>query len=238
MNIIYITGSSRGIGKALAKKFLQNDDNLVYGLSRNNSIIHRNFSHVEINLSDIEELNNFDFLNHENAKQIILINNAGVLGPVASAGKQQNSLVAETFIVNSIAPAILTNKFIAKFVDNVGQKIILNTSSGAGRHTVKSWSVYCASKAALDMMSMVIADEQKDKENPVIIFSVAPGVVDTKMQDEIRMQEIDNFPDLPKFIDYKQNNILSSADEVADKYLYIIENVYKFNNPIIDVRSI
>lgn len=238
MNIVYITGSSRGIGKALVDKFLEMDCYFVYGLSRSNSIIHNNFNHIKIDLSDINQVHNFSFENHNKANQIILINNSGIIGPVSPVGRQNSSSIVDTFNINTIAPAILTNKFIAAFENSESQKTIINTSSGAGRHTVKSWSTYCGSKAALDMISMVIADEQKDNSNPIRIYSVAPGVVDSTMQDEIRMQNKEDFPDLEKFIDYKRNNLLSSPEEVAKKYLYILNNPEIFTEPIINVREI
>ena len=238
MNIVYITGSSRGIGKALVEKFLEMDNYFVYGLSRSNTIEHNKFKHIKIDLADINQVHNFSFDNHKNANQIILINNSGIIGPVSPVGRQNSSSIVDAFNINTIAPAILTNKFIAAFENNEAQKTIINTSSGAGRHTIKSWSTYCGTKAALDMISMVIADEQKNNPNPIRIYSVAPGIIDSTMQDEIRMQNKEDFPDLEKFIDYKRNNLLSSPEEVAEKYLYILNNPEMFSEPIIDVREI
>ncbi|MCT4638182.1 MAG: SDR family NAD(P)-dependent oxidoreductase [Bacteroidales bacterium] len=238
MNYIYITGTSRGIGKAVAELMLSDANNKVIGISRECVITHKNYSHIKLDLSDTEETAAFEFADHTDAQKIILINNSGVLGPSSVVGNSiPANQVTMAFNVNAIAPAILMNNFVNRYKNTNAELIIINTSSGAGRHTIDGWSTYCATKAALDMYSMTIADEQRGKENPVKVYSVAPGIVDSKMQDEIRTQKQEDFPLVQKFIDYKKDNALSTPEDVAKKYLYIINNTDKFTDPIVDVRD-
>lgn len=59
---------------------------------------------------------------------------------------------------------------------------ILLTSSGAAVRAARTWGAYCCSKAALHHLGMNIAAEEPD----ITTISIAPGVVDTEMQRELR----------------------------------------------------
>jgi benzil reductase ((S)-benzoin forming) len=238
MDYYFITGTSRGIGKALSDLLLTKENTKVFGISRTKTIENSNYSHIKMDLSDFSAIEKFKFPNLENAKEIYLINNSGILGPVKQTGRLNNGDILKTFMVNSIAPAILMNSFIKNYADYSVKKIILNISSGAGRHVIESWATYCSSKAALDMFSKVAADEQKlFVKNPVKIFSVAPGIVDTQMQDEIRTYSKEDFHKVGSFIDYKNNNLLTSTEETAIKIIYLINNHSAFENTLLDVRD-
>jgi len=237
MNYYFITGSSKGLGKAIAELLLQNSNNIIYGLSRSNNIIHDNFIYIDIDLSDIEKISKYIFPQITNANKISLINNAGVIGEIKTVGNKNALKISETFNINSISPNLLMNQFINQFQDLPIEKSIINISSGAGRHPINSWAEYCASKAALDMFSSVIAQEQISKENPFFTFSVAPGIIDTEMQNEIRLSTHNDFDKLDYFKDLKKNNLLSSAKEIASKISKILENPTQFKNTLLDVRD-
>ena len=100
-----------------------------------------------------------------------------------------------------------------------GPKRIVNISSGAGRRAYEGWGVYCTTKAGLDHFSRVIALEQENVEHQVDIVSIAPGIIDTGMQETIRTSKEEAFPLLDQFIDYKENGLLSSADQTAEKLI-------------------
>ncbi len=237
MNYIFITGTSRGIGKALAEKALEKGFK-VFGISRKRSINHTNYQHFTVDLSDLEQLNSFVFPAIEEAKKIVLVNNAGVLGQVAPMGRVENTELYKVFRVNTIAVSYLMNLFIKKYENNPAEKTILNVSSGAGRHVIESWSAYCASKSAMDMLSQVCDFEQKKYFTyPVRVFSVAPGIVDTAMQDEIRKVSEDNFKDVNRFKNYKATNALSSPQSVAADLFKIIDFPENISEVILDVRN-
>ena len=240
MNYFYITGTSKGLGKSLANQVLSDKNNFVIGLSRTQTITHKNYFHINIDLNKIEDLDKFNFEKHKDAEKIVLINNAGIIGEIKKAGNRSTKDIISTYNINTIAPSILMNTFISQFQNIDIEKIILNISSGAGRHTIESWATYCASKAALDMYSQVIFDEQKQfkKEKAVKIYSIAPGIVDTTMQDEIRKASPSDFPIVENFINYKNTGALSSAKEISEKLIQFIENSYKFKDVIYDVRQL
>ena len=240
MNIYFITGTSKGIGYELAVSLLKNPQNLVFGLSRSNTITDKNFTHIKIDLSDINKVNDFNFDIIDKPEKILLINNAGIIGDIKQTGKVSENSIAETYNVNTIAPSILINKFISNFQNEEFEKIILNISSGAGRHTIPSWATYCASKSALDMYSNVVFDEQKriKKHKAVKIYSIAPGIVDTPMQDIIRGAKIEDFEFVNQFKEYKQKKMLTPPAEVAERLINFLNNSKKYKNVIYDLREL
>lgn len=236
----FITGTSRGIGKALAEILLKQKNTFVWGISRNTAISHPNYKHFPLNLSNPLKVTDFFFPELHNADEIVLINNAGVISEIKRIGQQQNKNIINDYNVNIVSPSILINNFIKSYQYYKNKRIILNISSGAGQHTIDAWSVYCASKAALDMFSKNISVEQSffQKENKIKIFSVAPGVVETKMQEQIRQTSEKDFSDVKKFINLKNDSSLSSPEKTAMQLLKIIENSENFNDVILDVRNL
>ncbi len=56
MNYFFITGSSKGLGKALSELLLNNNNNFVYGFARNCSITHKNYTHIKLDFSDLKKI--------------------------------------------------------------------------------------------------------------------------------------------------------------------------------------
>ena len=240
MNYYYITGTSRGIGKALALLLLQNENNYVIGLSRTKTIEHQRYEHFNFDLSSFEQVETYTFIDILDAQKVVLVNNAGVIGDVKHTGNINNKQIHKTFMVNTISPAVLMNNFVKAYGNLNIDKLIVNISSGAGRHAIESWSSYCASKSALDMFSSVVDNEQKqiNQSNPVKVFSVAPGIVDTQMQDEIREADEADFSNVGTFVSFKSENQLDAPEKTAELLMKIIENPQKYKEVLLDVREI
>ncbi|QMU29818.1 SDR family NAD(P)-dependent oxidoreductase [Adhaeribacter radiodurans] len=241
MNYYIITGTSKGIGKALAEALLQEEHNYVYGVSRNCSISHQRYHHQPLNLSDIVALENnlhkvFPVL--KDAEKIVLVNNAGVVGEVAYMGSQATHNFSYVFDVNVMAPAILINTFLSAYHSEKCPKIILNITSGAGKRPVDGWSAYCASKAALDMLSLTVQQEQLLLNNNVRVFSLAPGVVDTAMQDHIRDVDESQFSEVEKFKKYKSSGTLRPPEEVAEKMKRFLDNYQQYKEVVFRIEAI
>lgn len=237
MTIYYITGTSAGIGKAIAEQALQIENSIVYGFSRTCSIEHENYKHTSVDLSNINEVNTLKFEKHPDAFKVVLINNAGVIGEIKSIGNQTNESIVKVFNLNTICPVLLSNKFIQTYKDISVSIVIINISSGAGRHPIESWAPYCASKAAIDMFSQVLQAEAGYESSNIKIFSIAPGIVDTNMQQQVRDSKSTDFPHLEKFIGYKKNGQLATADSVAMKILRIAEKPLEHPNVLLDARN-
>ena len=245
VNYYYITGTSRGIGKAFAEHLLENPSNHVIGISRQRSINHPNYRHYNLDLTDVNLIAGFKFELHTDAKKIYLINNAGSLGFIKPVGKLDASIIIKNYTLNLIAPSVLTNSFINCYDTTDAEKVIVNMSSGAGKTPIDGWAVYCASKAGIDMFSRVVDEEQKIRaQHPSSsihkgfkIFSIAPGVVNTDMQDEIRSASKEDFSRLENFIEYKANNQLLEPATVSRKYFNILENVTEIKDVLSSLKD-
>lgn len=233
MNLFYITGTSSGIGFAIATLLLKDTNNIVIGISRRNKIEHKNYHHISHDLSEPILADIFEKLDGSYNK-IVLINNAGQVGPVTPMGKQTFEEINQNYAINLVAPTLLCNDFIGAYKDHSALKMIINVSSGAGKQAIESWNTYCASKAALDMLSLVIQAEHPEFK----VYALAPGIVDTEMQTAIRAANKEDFPHLEKFVNYKREGELVQADLVAQKYLKLIEKPELFNETICSVRNI
>ncbi|MCO6520395.1 MAG: SDR family NAD(P)-dependent oxidoreductase [Snodgrassella sp.] len=214
-NCVIITGHNRGLGRALAEYYLTQEIRVV-GLSRHgwDNPPERLLQYV-IDFADAEALatlvQSASWQNNlENKNEVILINNAGIVEPNALAGQQDYDAIIKAIAVNITAPLLLTNAVIAAATK--ADIRIAHISSGAGRHAIAGWSVYGATKAALDQHAAVVAAENHPR---VRIASIAPGVVDTNMQQNIRSANAEKFPLVHNFINLKAKNQLQSAEDTA-----------------------
>ncbi|MBN2669441.1 MAG: SDR family NAD(P)-dependent oxidoreductase [Bacteroidales bacterium] len=232
---VIVTGTSSGIGEAIALRLLHLPNAELIGVSRTQTIEHHRYTHKFIDLSDLEQVQLFQFPACENNDEIILINNSGVIGDIAPVGKKSDRAIIETFNINTIAPALLMNAFVNYYQNHTGLLKIINISSGAGRHPVASWADYCASKAAIDMFSEVIYEEQSGPNLKII--SLAPGIVDTAMQTDIREADSALFPLSAHFKQLKHTGQLSSSSEVAKQIVDLITGQISWPDVISDVRD-
>lgn len=225
-NHYYITGTSSGIGKALAEELLASPNNVVHGMSRRETIVHERYRHTTLDMAWQEVILSFSFEQHpDETKRIVLVNNAGTLGEMGYLGEMHDEDVAASLNVNLLAPLILTNKFLRQFANHPAERVIINITSGAATAAYDGWSVYCTSKAGIDMLTRVAHAERKQRnDGRTHILAVAPGVVDTAMQTKIRGTAEDKFSRVEKFHDLKNNNQLYKPADVAKQLAYIIAN--------------
>ena len=216
MNKLIITGHSQGLGKALAEYYLQ-ENWQVLGISRTLwPQTPENLQQCALDLADNQRLRQAfaggllaDFLH--DATQWLLINNAAQVAPNALAGIAGLEPVVSSVSLNILAPLLLSEEVI-RTAPAGSQGGIVHISSGAGRKAYPGWSVYGAGKAALDHHALCLAAEQHPQ---LKVASIAPGVVDTAMQAEIRSSSEQNFPLLPRFLALKREGGLISAQQAA-----------------------
>ncbi len=228
----FITGTSSGIGKALAKECLKRGSKVV-GISRRHVLDHPNYIHLNYDLSDSRSYHLINFDRNREATEVVLVNNAGWLGDMKPLGKIDPNNLERAYQINLIAPTILSKLFIEQTESSNSRRSIINLSTGAAHNPVASWSTYCASKAGLEMLAKVIALDHPD----VRCLSVSPGVVDTEMQGEIRQMEETHFPEVERFRSYKANEELTSPEEVALKLVDMLLNPEKAPDIVSSLRN-
>lgn len=217
-----VTGHSKGLGEGIAAALLAQGIP-VLGVSRGRAAQPaRGLSEAEVDLSDSAALSAWlggpvlhDFL--QDTGTILLINNAGTVQPVGPLHDQDPLQVLRAVTLNVAAPLALA----AAVVEVRGDALckILHISSGAGRSAYPGWSVYCATKAALDRHAEAVL---LDGDASVRCVSLAPGVIDTGMQGEIRSATPEQFPMLERFIAMKEEGALQSAQTTGEQIVHFL----------------
>ena len=182
---IVITGTSRGIGFELAKKFAENGHQ-VLALSRNSAplsaINHKNITVLSVDISSAEDLHKVsDFIKSTWKKVDVLINNAGKL-----INKPFTEISSEDFLevykVNVFAVAEI-NKLMIPFLQK-GSHVVTVSSMGGIQGSLKfpGLAAYSSAKGAVITLSELLAEEYKEQQ---IAFNVlALGAVQTEMLEE------------------------------------------------------
>lgn len=214
-----VTGHSRGLGAAIAEELLRRGVP-VLGISRKpNPDLARRFPELretQLNLASESAVERWlssgalsDWL--EGRANAYLVNNAGLLQPVGPLDEQDPAAASRAVAVNLGAALALSAAFV-QATNGATDRRILHISSGAARHAHAGWSVYCATKAALDHHARAVA---LDATPGLRISSVAPGVIDTDMQAEVRASELAAFPELERFLELKRDGKLKSPEAAA-----------------------
>jgi benzil reductase ((S)-benzoin forming) len=229
-----ITGVSRGIGKALAEHFLSKNQSVI-GIGRTNSIQNPNFQFIELDLLDSSAIENLEFPTIQ-SEEIILINNAGIIGDIERISSMKADSIDEIMQVNVVAPIKLTRK-VSEFCGNSKQFTLVNISSGAGKRPIPSWAGYCASKAAIDLFSQTFLLEEQELGKKTRVYSVSPGVIDTDMQVQIRATDESSFSSLENFQKLKTEQKLETPERIALKLDKLLNIPYS-NNVLIALNDI
>ena len=145
------------------------------------------------------------------------VNNAGLLEPMGPLAEASPDAVAGHVRVN-VTGAMFGGMIFADHVrGRPGEGVLVNISSGAARRPYAGWAAYCASKAAVDRLTEVMALDER--ANGLRAYAVAPGLVDTDMQAAIRAQDESRFPEVERFRQVKADGGFNSPAWVADKLL-------------------
>jgi benzil reductase ((S)-benzoin forming) len=166
-----------------------------------------------------------------------LINNAGVIPRIAPLRDADADDLSNALRVGLEAPMQLTSAFLRATQNWPGARKVLNISSGLGRRAMASQAGYCAAKAGMDHFTRCVALEEALKANGAKVCSLAPGVIDTGMQDQLRAAASDAFPDQPGFVKLKTSGSLASSGEAAQRVLAFLKRGDFGVNPVADVRD-
>jgi NAD(P)-dependent dehydrogenase (short-subunit alcohol dehydrogenase family) len=176
---IFITGTSSGLGLALAEACLERGDR-VYGISRrepSSLLTHPEFRFLAVDLADLDAIETkIPTLLGEAPRLDLVVLNAGVLGPVRDLGETPLAEIRQVMDINTWA-----NKNIIDALSTLGIVVeqVVGISSGAAVSGSRGWNAYALSKATFLMLLELYAQELPKTH----FCSFAPGLVDTKMQD-------------------------------------------------------
>jgi len=230
MKKVFITGISSGLGEALAVACLERGDQ-VYAVGRHDNKLFINkpgYYFYPLDLLDIEML-------RENLKEFIqmheydlVILNAGVLGEIKEMSETSLKEARAVMDLN-----LWANKQIVDTLDlHAKSKQIVAVSSGAAVNGSKGWGPYSISKAALNMMIKVYANEK-----PWTHFSaIAPGIIMTPMLKKILdLADPVIYPSIQRI---KDGPILS-PEAAARLFLDACDKAVEYESgSFLDVRSI
>ena len=236
-----VTGHSRGLGEAAAAHLLSRGIP-VLGIARGTSAMlaerHRSaLTEIQLDLGDAAALTEWlrgtalrDFLH--GAELALLVNNAGIVQPTGPLPTQDVDTIGRAVTVNVAAALMFSAAFVV--TTEVGRdRRILHVSSGAARNAYAGWSVYCATKAALDHHARAVT---LDKTPGLRISSVAPGVIDTDMQAEVRATTDDKLPSRQRFVDMKREGRLISPDQAGRGLVELLLSDTFGDEPVTDLR--
>jgi benzil reductase ((S)-benzoin forming) len=253
MDLFVITGATRGLGAALHEEVMRNipdTNDAVISLSRTSALASRSASapspapalDVLVDFAKPASLERAlppaeHFISARQWDRAVLINNAAVVAPVGEFDTATADALTEHLNVNVASPMLLTGWFARATRGHVQQRLVVNISSGAAKRPVPGWFAYCTGKAALEMATQVAAQESALRDPTLAVCSLAPGVVDTPMQAQIRGMTADAFPDVERFRSMKQDGQLKDAHDVARQIIALIRANRLTNGGSFDLRT-
>ncbi|MEX8493047.1 SDR family NAD(P)-dependent oxidoreductase [Sphaerotilus sp.] len=253
-HLMLLTGASRGLGLAMARQWVQTPGRLLIALAR----------HPDAGLADWAQQHGsrclswvLDLADAPAAARVLsdwlaaqptdvfasatLLNNAGVLSPLGPIGASRAAELSNALRVGLEAPMLLTAAFLRGTGDwsarRAGTVKVLNVSSGLGRRAMAGSAAYCAAKAGMDHYTRAVALEEAQHPHPARIVSLAPGVIDTDMQVQLRAGDPAVFPDRLRFVQLKDAGLLDSTEAAATKVLAWLDRADFGAQPVADVRE-
>ena len=245
MHLFVLTGASRGLGAAMAEQLLKPGHRLLT-LSRHAAelwvVQGSDLVQWSVDLADAAPAaSRLEAWLAEQAPlqplSVTLINNAAALSPpaplqAADAGELRNALR-----VGLEAPMLLSAAFLRATQAWAVPRKLLFISSGLGRFAMAGSASYCAVKAGIDHLARAIALEQAALPDGARVVSLAPGVIDTDMQVQLRSADPALFPERERFQALKASGQLDTPAAAATKVLAYLARAGFGEEPIADVRK-
>ncbi len=233
MKLAIVTGTSRGIGAAVARELLERDWR-VMGCARGPAASELNgerYQHRVLDLSDTQAVEGWfegEFAAASGiaqAERVGLVNNAAVVG-TALVRDLDLKEVARALTVNVALPVWLAG-LVLRLAPDCPVRVV-DISSGAATSAVPGWATYCASKAALHMSGEVLVRELEEARalagRDLRVVSYAPNVVATAIQEELRALSVECFPRRELFVDLEREGRLVDAAGPAREIARLLED--------------
>lgn len=249
-HLFIVTGASRGLGAAIAGRLLDRADTLLLGISRRDeprlaaraATSGAALLQWTMDLADpppaAARLRAWLAARDGSAfATASLINNAAALTRIGALEECGDEELSHALRVGLETPLLLMAAFLGATEKWPGTRRVLNISSGLGRRAMAGQASYCAAKAGLDHLSRAAALDQAQRAHGAKIVSLAPGVIDTDMQAELRGAGGAGFPEHALFVRLKQEGRLASADAAAARVIAWLERSDFGASPVAEVRD-
>jgi benzil reductase ((S)-benzoin forming) len=248
-HLFILTGGSRGMGLAIAHQLLHPDHELICISRHANEALAAQAKTDDVTLSqwtqDLSDGSSASerlghWLLQQNPAQwrsATLINNAGAIPPIAPLSQAHPQDLAQALRVGLEAPMQLCARFLGATESWGLPRKVLNISSGLGRKAMASQAAYCAAKAGMDHFTRCLALDEALKPHGAKVCSLAPGVIDTDMQVQLRSAKSSAFPDQPRFAQLMEKGLLTSPEEAARQVLAFLNRPDFGQDPVGDVRD-
>ena len=232
--VAVVTGASRGIGAAAARRLAQAGASLVL-MARGEAEVEAVAAQIRdggaraiavpADVSDSEQIEEVIEAAVEQFGRVdILVNNAAVVWPVDEVAEADAEEWAYAIHINLIGPFYMARNVLPLMqAQSYGR--ILNLSSGAATTPIPGMSAYCAAKAGLDMFTRTLALELtgSDLGTKVTVNTLYPGHVDTEMQADIRSVDTsESALDFAPWHDWHERGQLDDPAHIADQIYWLV----------------
>jgi benzil reductase ((S)-benzoin forming) len=249
--LVWISGASAGIGAALDAT-VPFPDARVIDISRSGGTVDHlrrrlakrsgggTAEHLRADLADPADWSrvaaHFDHeLSTYDGDRVVFIHNAGTITPIGPAAGADPDAYERAVLLNSAAPQVLGAAFLRAAAHLTCERHLIMLSSGAAKTAYSGWSSYNAGKAAVEHWVRTVGQEQPADGCRVI--AVAPGVVDTAMQSEIRATDEADFPAVARFHTLRQTGALATPESAADGIWSLLSRDLA-NGSCVDLRDL
>jgi len=236
-NLVLITGASSGVGRAMVDHVPYEDVRII-DISRRGS---PSAEHFKADLADPEQWRLVtalfdDVVARFDGERVILVHCAGTLEPIGFAGEVDAAGYVRQVLLNSACPQVIGDAFLRAARSITAECTLLMISSGAASSPYEGWSAYCAGKAAIDQWTRTVGSEQERRGGRCRVLSVAPGIVETPMQAQIRGMTLGEFPEVERFRMLHQEGALRTPAEVANDLWALLDSEFE-NGAVLDLRD-
>ena len=248
-HLYILTGASRGMGLAMAEQLLHPEHRLLCLSRQVNPALTAKAADAactleqwprDLSLGAQAAADLGDWLGQlgpTGLASATLINNAGVIARIGPLSASDPAELAQALRVGLEAPLLLAAAFLRATESWRLPRKLLNISSGLGRRAMASQAAYCAAKAGMDHFTRCVALDEASKPHGARVCSLAPGVIDTDMQVQLRAAHAADFPDQANFVQLKAQGLLSSPADAAARVLAWLARSDFGATPVADVRD-
>ena len=235
--LAFITGASSGIGEGMARAAIE-AGTTVATVSRRPGP----GSHHAADLSDPGAWPGvFRWMEQQitdvTPDWVALAHCAATLTPIGFAADVDIDAYTRNVLLNSAAPQVLGAGFLGIIAKAELPGALMQISSGAATTPYAGWSSYSAAKAAVDQWTRVVDEEERMAGRSIRVMSVAPGVVATDMQIEIRSSTVEQFPRVARFHALAEEGALADPGDVGTRLWRILTGDTVVSDAVFDLRK-